>query len=150
MILYSLEASFRIRWILMLCELSVVKRLAWNILSVWNATFVAPRLQIQRNVREINNQKSKYLSLWINSGYKNTSNRFVRFSTRQKLFGPINEEMRQASLHFTQKGKYRVLHDAVVSCGWLLLKSITLPGNQTFLSATLSSTRPQVMKTSRW
>jgi hypothetical protein len=69
------------------------------------------------NFGVINNPKSKYMSLLVNSGYNNISNRFDRFSTRLKLFGPINEEMRQASLHFTQKGKYSVLHDAVVSCG---------------------------------
>ena len=99
-------------------------------------------------IRVINNHKFKYL--WVHGGYKNIWSRFVHMSTRQELFRPINEEMGLVTLHFSQKGKYRVWHDAVANCSRLLLKSITLPRKPDFLSATLHSTRPQVMKTSRW
>ena len=131
MILYSLEASFRIRWILMLNELPIFKRIAWKSLSVWNATFFAPRVKIIQEtfwwlIIRILSTCLCELTVAIKI-FRADFVPFFFFSTRQNLFRPINEEMRQASFHFTQKGKYRVLHEAVVSCSWLLLKSITLP-----------------------
>ena len=82
------------------------------------------------NFRVINNHNFKYL--WVHGGYKNISSRSVSISTRQDLFRSINEEMGLAFLHFSQKGKYRVWHDAVANCSRLLLQSITLPWKPDF------------------
>jgi hypothetical protein len=37
-----------------------------------------------------------------NGGYRSIASRFVRIGTRQKLFMPINEETRLASVRFTR------------------------------------------------